>query len=318
MRTFSGCKERKPYKIRGKHVAGSRIIVLFLLSLFVCPVTAQAGVWYAGEFSADIIITDPGVSNSKVHGTFHVGKDRFRAEGMHQGQHKVLIVHPLDHKVWMLFPESKTYYAGPGRVPVPPKPDVERLPGDHDSPCQEDKWLSCVRIGTETLNGIKTEKWEISHQRQAATRADPNVSQASGTKVVLWADLSRRIVIRQQTSAGSVVERTLVAMEKINGRQTEKWAFSKQYQGETQNFFQWVDAKLRVPVRDEIEGKTAMALVNIQEKPQPAHLFEIPRAFKEVPSPLRSRQQGGPEQGQPWSGGASSPPSAPSGTLQYH
>lgn len=288
-------------------------IILSLFALLTNPATMEANVWYSGEFSADIILTNPSDPQNKVRSTFYVGKDRFRAENIHQNQLKVLIVHPNDHKIWMLFPEDRTYYVGPGRTPIPPKPDKERLPGDSNSPCQQDKALSCSQIGSETLGGIPTEKWEIIHHGQIPTNAESHEPQRPTRKVNLWIDPSRHIIIRQQPEQGPVMERSLVAVENINGRQTEKWAFVLSFRGKTQKSLQWVDVKLRVPVREEEAGKIMMELVNIKENHQPANLFEIPRTFRKIQPPFRSQQQGQPGQRR-----TQQPPPAQPGKLQYH
>ena len=279
-----------------QYKTGCLATLVCLSTLLLQPATARATVWYTGEFSADIIITDPRAPKSKVRGTFYVGKDRFRAEGVHRGKQKALIVHPQDRKVWMLFPEDKAYYAGPGGAPVPPKPDIERLPGDRNGPCRQDKAIVCARLGTETLNGIKTEKWEIKitppaplpGQQASATGAKP-----AAQKVLVWADPLRHIIIRQQPEVGPITERVLISTDSVANRSTEKWSISQTFtdrQDTTQKFIRWVDSKLRVPVREEENGKVVMELVNIRENPQPAVLFEIPNDFHEIQSPSLSGQ----------------------------
>ncbi|MEO5363518.1 MAG: DUF4412 domain-containing protein [Magnetococcus sp. DMHC-8] len=272
---------------------GGLAVLLCLSAWLGQPATAQAAVWYTGEFSADIVMTDPRAPDNKARGTFFVGKDRFRAEGVLQGKQKVLIVHPQERKVWMLSPAEKTYYAGAGSAPIPPKPDIERLPGDSDGPCKQDKAITCARLGTEKLNGVETEKWEIKIQPPApppgqAGSAAPD--QQPAQKVLVWADPARHIVVRQQPEAGPSMERVLVATEQLAGRSTEKWAISQTFQGNTQKFFRWIDSKLRVPVREEEDGKVVMELVNIQEKAQPTALFEVPKDFKEVQPPALPRE----------------------------
>ena len=301
-----------PYK------TGGFAVLLCLSAAMTYPTTARAAVWYLGEFSADIVITDPQTPDNKARGTFYVGKDRFRAEGTHQGKQKALIVHPQEHKVWMLFPEEKSYYAGPGGAPVPPKPDIDRLPGDADGPCKQDRSITCARLGTETLNGIETEKWEIK-----IIPPTPPTGQSTGTsspdqsvqKVTVWADPARHIVIRQQPEAGPTTERVLAATEKIADRSTEKWAISQSYQGTTHQFFRWVDSKLRVPVREEEEGKVVMELVHIQEGHQADTLFEIPKDYKEIQRPDPPVERG---QEPPKAGDVPPPAPAQPGKLQYH
>ncbi|MEO5354847.1 MAG: DUF4412 domain-containing protein [Magnetococcus sp. XQGC-1] len=289
-------------------------VLLGLSALLLQPDTARAGVWYPGEFSADIIIADPRAPDAKVRGTFYVGKDRFRAEGVHDGKKKAMIVHPQERKVWMLFPEEKTYFAGPGGAPIPPKPDVERLPGDSDGPCKQDKAIVCAQLGTEKLNGIETEKWEIKITPPPPPAGQqPPANPPATQKVLVWADTARHIVVKQQPEAGPSMERTLVTTEKVADRMTEKWTITHSFQGNTQKFNRWVDSKLRVPVREEEDGKAVMELVNIQEKAQPAALFEIPKEFKEIQPPPAGEMG----QGQPKGGESAAPPPAAPGKLQY-
>ena len=290
---------------------GGTTILLSLFAWLTNPVTAEAAKWYSAEFSADIVHTDPRTPQNKLRSTFYAGKDRFRIEGVYQGKRTAMIVHLSEHKMWTLFPENKTYYAGPGRVPVPPTPDIERLPGDRESPCQQDKATSCRRIGSETLHGVTMEKWEITLQGPPPAARGGKMPQSMTRKVTLWADPSRHIIARQQPEGGPAIDRLLVAMEKINGRQTEKWTFVQGGKGQTQKHFRWVDAKLRLPVKEERGGKVIMELMNIQEKAQPADLFTIPAGFKKIQPPFPFQRQGGPGQGQP-------PHAAPPGQLQYH
>lgn len=295
---------------------GGLAVLLGLSTLLLQPTDAGAAVWYTGEFSADIIITDPRAPDTKMRGTFYVGKDRFRAEGMLQGKQKVMIVHPQEHKVWMLSPEDKTFHAGPGAAPIPPKPDIERLPGDSDGPCKQEKAITCTRLGTEKLNDVETEKWEIKLTPPPGQKPAAGAPAPAAQKVLVWADTTRRIIVRQHPEAGPTSERVLTATEKVADRTTEKWTVSHTFQGNTQKYTRWVDSKLRVPVREEENGQVVMELVNIQEKPQPATLFDIPKEYKETapPSPPGEMGQGG----QPPRGGEGAPPpSAQPGKLQY-
>ncbi|MEO5339943.1 MAG: DUF4412 domain-containing protein [Magnetococcus sp. MYC-9] len=300
------------------HKTGGLAALLCLSTLLLQPGVAGAAVWYTGEFSADIIITDPRAPDGKVRGSFYVGKDRFRAEGIHQGKRKALIVHPQERKVWMLLPEEKSYYAGAGGAPVPPKPDIDRLPGDNDGPCRQDKAISCTRLGTEKLNEVETEKWEVKITPPGPPPGQPTAgapTEQPVQKATVWADPKRHIIVRQQLEGGPAMERLLVATEKVADRATEKWAVTQTFQGASQKYFRWVDSRLRVPVREEEDGKVVMELVNIQEKPQAAALFEIPKEYKEVQPPAPPAADAGPGQTRLDELPAASPP--PPGKLQY-
>ncbi|MBF0460558.1 MAG: hypothetical protein HQL87_04100 [Magnetococcales bacterium] len=272
-------------RIFSPHKRGGLIVLLCLFALLLSPSVAHAVVWYAGEFSADIIITDPRTPDSAVRGTFYVGKDRFRTEGIQQGQPAAMIVQPQDRLVWTLFPEDKTYYAGPGSLPVPPRPDVEQLPGDADGPCQQDKAIVCTRLGTETRHNVATEKWEIQIPPPSPPSGKPDAAderKQTMQKVLLWVDPVRHIVIRQQLEQGPGMERLLVATENKAGRVTEKWDITQTFQDQTQHTFRWVDSKLRLPIREEAAGKVIMELVNLHEGVQAAERFAVPNDFKEI------------------------------------
>ena len=293
-----------------QHATITLVTFLSLLLILNQPTNAQAAIWYSGEFSAEIIMTDPKNPNNIAHGTFYVGKDKFRAEGTHQGQHKILIVHPRNLKIWTLFPTKKTYYAGMGRTPTPPKPDRVHLPNEKKSPCQLDKNLICTKVGSESINGIQTDKWEITYQRKTASTNQPT------HKITIWVDPVRHITIRRQPSGGPTLERMLITSEKVNGRQTEKWGFIQTFRGKSQHFSQWIDAKLRVPVLEKHNGKTVMELHNIKEQPQPASLFEIPKGYQEIQAPFRAMKQGHPGANDRLSA-PPTPPALPE-KMQYH
>ena len=283
----------KPMQWRG--------LALFL-SLFIAltaPTISHATVWYAGEFSAKSTLIDPRNPQNKVQSTFYVGKNRLRSETIYQGKYRVLIVHPREHKVWTLFPEDKTYFAGLSRIPLPPQPDIERLPADGDSPCQQDKALICKSIGSEVLHGFPTEKWEIIHQDPTLPNSGSNGDNRQERKTLLWVDTTRHIILRQQPEGGPSTERLLDGIETLHGRETEKWSFVQSFEGKSRQQNQWVDKKLRLPVKETVEGLTVMELLEIQEKPQPEDLFEIPSGFKEIQPPVARQEPDRPKTAQP-------------------
>ena len=279
-----------------------------LLVGLIAPAIAHATAWYAGEFSAKSTLIDPRNPQNTVQSTFYMGKNRFRTESTYQGKSLVMIVHPLEQKVWTLFPEDKTFFTGPSRIPLPPQPDIERLPADADSPCQQDKAVVCQFVGSETLNGLPAEKWEIVHQGPMPPNPGSNSANPLKRKTLLWVDTARPIILRQQPEGGPSMERLLDGIETLNGRETEKWSFIQSFDGKTRRQTQWIDKKLRLPVKETVEGLTVMELVEIQEKPQPSGLFEIPSEFKEIRHPVVTQEPSRPETAQP--------PSQP-GTLQY-
>lgn len=68
-----------------------------------------------------------------------------------------------------------------------------------------------------------------------------------------------------------------VGSETVNGRDCDKWEFSKGGKLEETN---WIDKKLHVPVKSLHSDGTSWGLQNIKEGVQPAALFEIPAGYQ--------------------------------------
>lgn len=90
-------------------------------------------------------------------------------------------------------------------------------------------------------------------------------------------------------------------VEKINGRKTEKWEVEVSQDGRKMRSLVWIDRSLGFPVREELPGGLVRELRNIQEGPQPDHLFQIPEAYKRIEMPKEQPAQFG----QPGSGQSS-------------
>ncbi len=252
-------------------------MVLSMIGCFAKPVSAAS--WYGAPFSADIVIINPTDPKDRAMGKLYVGLDRFRAEGVYQGSQKVLIVNMTDRKALALSPEKKEFHEGMREALMPPRPDVERMPGDPQGPCKSDPQLECTQTGSEVINGIQTEKWRVNAKFEKG-----------GFVVLLWIDPKRKIVIKQQPDKGPVMERKLLDVEKLDGRETEKWEFTHTLKDKDQekkrSYLQWVDAALRIPVRMG-EGRHAnMEISKIHEGEQDAALFQVPSDYKEVKLPL--------------------------------
>lgn len=261
-------------------------LVLSLSATLAVPASAGAVTWYPGEFAADIVFTNPENPKEQAQGTLHIGQGRFRAEGVHDGTRKALIVLSDKREAWTLLLDKGEYFPGMGGAPMPPKPDVELLPDDPKSPCTTEKSLSCSKVGTETMDGIQTDKWEIRVTRQGQIRA-----------LTLWSDPGRGIILRQQAEGGPAMVRKLLGVEEVGGRPTEKWEVSQTFQGKSRTHSRWVDVKLRLPVRMAGEQGVAMVVSNIREGAQPDRLFEIPASFKKVAPPAQALDLGNPPPG---------------------
>lgn len=74
-------------------------------------------------------------------------------------------------------------------------------------------------------------------------------------------------------------------IEQVNGRNTEKWEIVVAQDGRKMRSLVWIDRGLGFPVREELPGGFVRELRNIQEGPQPAHLFQVPKAYKRIEMP---------------------------------
>ena len=66
-----------------------------------------------------------------------------------------------------------------------------------------------------------------------------------------------------------------IGSEEVNGRQTTKWEFTHGLGGREWVTYEWIDSELHIAVKRQFESHIT-ELRDIQEKPQPAALFDIP------------------------------------------
>ncbi len=164
-------------------------------------------------------------------------------------------------------------------------------PGPRKSPCAGVPAVQCRLLGTETLFGRKTEKWEMVRQYQGKTY-----------KTTYWIDVERRTPIRQIWPDGTVTEMKPVGRETLNGRQTEKWLVTtRPAKGQPSHSYQWYDPQLQMAIREELPGGYYRELRNIQVGPQPQSLFQVPAGYQRIraPAPQQGYRPGTQQAGQP-------------------
>lgn len=150
-------------------------ITTFLAGISLLAGSAQAREW-GPDFSADMVMTNPDNPSQSKTAQFVSSKGRTstsskipssRAKKQGLGKVQIDIVNPYQGAMWRLFPDSKKYYEIAGEkaseLPAPP------MPGDTDHPCSADKGIKCTQLGSETINGRSTEKWEIVSESDDGT-----------------------------------------------------------------------------------------------------------------------------------------------------
>jgi hypothetical protein len=145
--------------------------LLFLVSLAEsAPAQPQDP---APQFSADVVVWNK--RGSPAHMKLFVGNKKARLDRQQDlsGYHSVqsLIVDSEAHSVFLLIPEKKSYVESTKLAADFSHGASIFRPKDLSNPCAE--WielerkynnlaLRCKKLGDETLNGRKTEKWEGS------------------------------------------------------------------------------------------------------------------------------------------------------------
>jgi len=214
------------------------------------------------EFSADAIISVPQkpIKQTKLF----VSKKAVRRESVVNGQPMVEIVYPEEGRAIFINDPLKSYKE---------RSFVRQNKTDSDNnPCAQIQDSVCEKIGTESINGIKTEKWQI-------------ISNNRGRKLrtLHWIDIKRKLAIREFFPDGSVAELKMVKKEKVNGRNTEKWQRTlSRPDGKTFKSYQWYDTSLKIAIREELPGGYLRELKNIKISKQPVSLFDAPSSYKKI------------------------------------
>ena len=216
------------------------------------------------EFSADAVISMPQqpVKQSKLF----VSKKGVRSETMINGQNMIEIVYPDEGRAVLINNPIKSYQ--------------ERIFNNHkdekqsNNPCAQILNSVCEKLGTEDINGLKTEKWQI-------------ISNNRGKKMrtLHWIDIKRKLAIREFFPDGTVTELKIVKKEKVNGRNTEKWERSlSRPDGAISKSYQWFDTGLGIAIKEELPGGYIRELKNIKIANQPGKLFSVPTDFVKIDS----------------------------------
>ena len=238
-----------------------RLTLLFILMAAPIVNAAQNSI----EFSTDAIMSAPHQADrvSKMY----VSKNAVRTEYDMKGQKIIEIVYPEKGKAIMLNPLLKAYK----EISFNGKHEVI---SDSKTICESMKNATCKILGEESIDGRKTEKWQI-------------IRYLNGHPVrsLHWIDKKRKLALREFFPDGTVVELHLVAKEKMNGRKTEKWKRTVSHpDGSQQYSYQWYDPKLKISIKEEIPGGYVRQLKNIKVSKQKKSLFKAPKEYVKLTS----------------------------------
>lgn len=125
--------------------------------------------------------------------------------------------------------------------------------------------------------------WMVNPGRQVAMDLTAQFNQAmkvgkgpQGTELLTWRDsnpCSRQVEGRTCAKQGA---------ETVNGRETDKWKVTEK---DGKVAIVWMDRALSMPIKTETPSG-GMELLNVKEGPQPAELFQVPKDFKVIVTPM--------------------------------
>jgi hypothetical protein len=224
------------------------------------------------EFSAEMV--QRGADGKATTAKMYVGDKRMRTEMTHQGQQVVRVVDETRGVEWILFPDQKSYMERrldqTGSKPMATEPTAE-------DPCAGMPGLTCRKLGEETVAGRPVLKWEMV----ASVQGQPVTS-------TQWIDKERgpAFVLRQETSTGQKMERSVLGTETIDGREVEKWKIDiSQPGGQSVSTFEWYDPDLKLALKQEYPGGMVSEIKNVRMGKQPDQLFGVPAGYERMSMP---------------------------------
>jgi len=243
---------------------------LFLIGTFALLQFVAATAYSAVEFSAETIETQP--EQGQVRGHLYVGKDRVRSDFDVDGQTIIQIIDIGRQQAIVINASQKSYMR---RRASQIEIQAQASPATSENPCAGLQNLVCKELGSETVNGRKTLKWDIT-----------NKAAGQGGPMHFWLDAEHRIPVRQEMPDGSIMEQRLLQRETVNGRDAEKWEVTERLAGgESRAYWQWYDPELKMNIREELPDGFTRNLINIKLQAQPDELFSIPAGYTEVTMP---------------------------------
>jgi Domain of unknown function (DUF4412) len=213
------------------------------------------------EFSADAVINTPQQATKKFK--IFVSTQAVRREMNMNGQDVVEIVYPEQGKALLINDQMRSFKER--RFPAQSK-------DDNKTPCAQISNSICEKIGSENIDGIKTEKWQI-------------ISNENGKnmRTLHWIDVKRKLAIREFFPDGSVSELKMIKKEKINKRNTEKWERTlSRPDGKNIKSYQWYDKQLKIAIKEVRPNGFSRELKNVKVGKQKDKLFELPVGYMQV------------------------------------
>jgi hypothetical protein len=148
-------------------------------------------------------------------------------------------------------------------------PHVTQVYAGHGMRRIESSW-----DGNITLVDLNKETVSIFNNRHPGVIQVPLKNLGDATKALLAGVNPCNVTYVSGHMGSSTCKK--VGEEEVNGRSAEKYEISMTMGSMTTTWHDWIDVSLRIPVKNELNGKTGLEVRNLRETPQPANLFELP------------------------------------------
>ena len=234
-----------------------------VIGIFLLQTGAVAAFDVAVEFSAEAVQRAP--MNPEYHAKMYVSKEAVRTESTINGISVVEIVN--------IEQQSRIFLISKDRIYVQQqRPGVNATKDIAKNPCANMPGTTCKKLGGETINDRRTEKWEFTVERNGQP-----------LRSLHWIDVENRMPVREFYPDGTVTEMSMQGKEDIHGRKTEKWVMTiMRVDGQTRSSMQWYDPELKIAIREEMEGGFIRELRNIRTGKQDSKLFAVPAGYTRV------------------------------------
>lgn len=246
-----------------------RILALVAAMIGFASVAEAAG----QTFTADAIQSHPSGASQK--GRLFVSDMGVRFESGSGPLRIVRIVLPKEDVTRVLYPRDKVYMEYPGAAALPTDSPTQ--------PCPKAPGVACEKVGLDTLNGIKTEKWRIAPQ---------GVPKA----MMVWWSPAHRMAVRQEFPNGRLMEMAMRGTESYEDRTVERWETSYVFpNGRAQRTVKLYDPALGLAVSETLPNGMSRRLTNIQLTKADPVWYAIPKDFKRAEAPQDRNPGGQPE-----------------------
>jgi len=234
------------------------------------------------EFSAEAVQSMP--TRPDYRARMYVSKKSVRTDSIINKTPVIEIVNTKKGIKWLLIPKEKVYVQ---YIREHPPESTGSVQSDNETPCARLVDTTCKMLSMEMINKRPTEKWEFVQKKNGQIYQSLH-----------WIDKQRRMPVREYLPDGTVTEVLLHGIEKVDGRNTEKWVMQVTHaNGQTMASTQWYDPELKISIREEMPGGYVRELREIKTGKQDKNLFEIPEGYKKtekLPAYLMPQQANAP------------------------